>query len=107
MRIFDFRIWRWFGKKPNSSMRALKVVIYKRKDCHLCETASQLIRKFQHAYRLDIEEIDLDTDPALAQQMGDRVPVVYIQGRERFFGQPNEFMLRRTLTAERRLLDEN
>jgi hypothetical protein len=107
MRIFAFRFWRGFRKKPKLCLPPLKVVLYKRKECHLCESTLELVRKFRDFYHLEIEERDIDADPALVRQMGERVPVVYVQGRERFFGQISEVLLRRTLAAERRLLDKS
>ena len=107
MRIPAFRFWRGLRKKDKSWFRPVKIVLYKRKECPLCDSALELVRKFQDVYHLDIEVRDVDADPALVRQMGERVPVVYVEGRERFFGQINEVLLQRTLAGERRLLDKS
>src|SRR6516225_3941708 len=102
MRIFAFRFCRWLRKVQKLPNRAINVVVYKRMDCHLCETALQMLRKFQHSYRLAIAEKDIGFDPELLREMGEKIPVIYVEGRERFHGRVNEALLRRTLAGERR-----
>lgn len=56
----------------------LTVVLYTRKNCHLCdEVKTDLAElKAQHPHKL--VEIDVDTDPALVETYGEHVPVVQI-----------------------------
>ncbi len=61
----------------------------------------QLLRKYEAEFRLVIEEKDIDGEPQLIASYGEKVPVVLIEGRERFFGQVNEILLLRLLRAER------
>jgi hypothetical protein len=44
-----------------------------------------------------VEEIDIDGDPRLAAEYGEKVPVIVIDGRPRMWGRPNEVLLRRLL----------
>jgi glutaredoxin len=67
------------------------VVLYSRSGCHLCEGAKTLLQ----AYGLAPEEIDITSDPALLQQYGECIPVVVIDGKERFRGRIDEILLRR------------
>jgi hypothetical protein len=50
----------------------------------------------------DLESIDITTDPALLERYRARIPVVLIDGTERFWYRINERRLRREL-RERRL----
>ncbi len=71
------------------------VVLYTRKDCHLCEDACLTLRK----YGLQPQLIDIDTDPGLVRLYDVVIPVVVIDGIERFRGQVNEVLLKRLISA--------
>jgi glutaredoxin len=68
-------------------------VLYTRQGCHLCHDAEQLLRQ----YGLAPELVDIDADPALRQRYTDCVPVVVIDGKERFRGRVDPRLLRRLL----------
>lgn len=70
-----------------------EVVVYTRQGCHLCHEAEQLLRR--HGLSPDL--VDIDADPALLARYTDCVPVVVIDGQERFRGRVNEVLLRRLL----------
>src|SRR5262245_62011644 len=78
----------------------VQVVLYSRAGCHLCVDAKALLAKHQARFRLHITEVDIDRDPALQTAYGEWVPVIVVQGRERFRGIVNEVLLMRTLQAE-------
>ena len=69
------------------------VTVYSRAGCHLCDEAVDLLRQ----YGLTPEIIDIDADPKLVARYTNCVPVVVIDGRERFRGRINEVLLRRLL----------
>ncbi|HEV2972384.1 MAG TPA: glutaredoxin family protein [Pirellulales bacterium] len=71
----------------------LEVVLYTRIGCHLCDDAKSLLQK----YGLEVYLIDVDRDPVLAARYGQCVPVIAIDGRERFRGRVDEVLLRRLL----------
>ncbi|HEY2415377.1 MAG TPA: glutaredoxin family protein [Pirellulaceae bacterium] len=73
-----------------------RIVLYTRHGCHLCDDALELIRRHGHEPRL----IDIDADPALCERYNECVPVVEIDGRERFRGRINEVLLARMLSAK-------
>ena len=72
-----------------------EVVLYTRKGCHLCDDAAALLRRHGLAPR----EIDIDADPALVARFTNCVPVVVIDGKERFRGRVSELLLRRLLST--------
>ncbi len=75
----------------------LRIVLYTRPGCHLCDDALSLLRR----YGLSPTLVDIDADAALRKRYTDCVPVVEIDGQERFRGRVNEVLLRRLLAGHR------
>lgn len=69
------------------------VVLYTRAGCHLCDDARDLLER----HGLSPESVDIDADPKLRERYDCCVPVVVIDGVERFRGRVNEVLLRRLL----------
>lgn len=61
----------------------------------MCDEALAVLRKFG----LTPKVIDIDSDPQLTARYDTCVPVVEIDGQERFRGQVNEVLLRRLLSS--------
>ena len=78
-------------------MKQRNVVLYTRKGCHLCEDVYRLLVR----HGLEPETVDIDADDDLLAKFNECVPVVFIDGKERFRGQVNETLLRRLLNAKR------
>ena len=57
-----------------------EVVLYTRVGCHLCDDAKALLER----NGLAVRAIDIDQDPGLVARYDQCVPVVEIDGRERF-----------------------
>jgi glutaredoxin len=53
-----------------------------RADCHLCETAEETLAGIAGEAGLALSSVDVDADPELQAEYGDRVPVVLLDGRE-------------------------
>ena len=70
-----------------------QVTICARAGCHLCDDARELLER----YGLRPELVDIDADPQLGERYTTCVPVVIIDGKERFRGRVNEVLLRRLL----------
>ncbi len=70
-----------------------QVTVYSRQGCHLCEDAVTVLV----AQGLRPECVDIDDDPLLVGQYTDCVPVVVIDGVERFRGRINLVLLKRLL----------
>jgi glutaredoxin len=71
------------------------ITLYTRHGCHLCDDALELLRRHGQEPCL----IDIDADPALRERYNECVPVVEIDGKERFRGRINEVLLARLLSA--------
>jgi glutaredoxin len=74
-------------------MSSLNIVLYTRDGCHLCEEAEALL--VEHGVRPRL--VDVDKDAALRERYNECVPVVEIDGKERFRGRVNRVLLRRLL----------
>ena len=70
------------------------IILYTRIGCHLCDEAHQVLAKFG----LVPELVGIDTNPTLLERYNDCVPVVFIDGKERFRGRVDERLLRRLLS---------
>ena len=71
------------------------VVLYTRQGCHLCELAADILAR----HGLSVETVDVDADPELRERYNECVPVVVIDGKERFRGRIDELLLKRLLAA--------
>ncbi len=71
----------------------LETILYTRQECCLCEKA----RLTLEAHGLTVQSVDIDQDPELATRYNVLVPVVWIDGKERFRGEVNPILLQRLL----------
>jgi glutaredoxin len=60
------------------------VRMYSRPGCHLCDLAREVIEVERVRAGFTFEEIDVEGDDALELRYGIRIPVVTIDGVERF-----------------------
>ena len=70
-----------------------QVLLFTRTGCHLCDEAEELLVR----HGLGPQKIDIDANAELRQKYDTCVPVVVIDGKERFRGQVNEVLLKRLL----------
>jgi glutaredoxin len=73
----------------------MRVVLYSRRGCHLCERAEDILR--WHAPAAEI--IDIDSSAELAALYGLRVPVIVIDGKVVLEGRFDESALLAALGA--------
>jgi len=60
------------------------VVLYARDGCHLCDEARRVILSVRERLPFAFTEVDIETDDDLLRDYGIRIPVVTIDGEERF-----------------------
>jgi glutaredoxin len=60
------------------------VVLYSRSGCHLCDQARDVIVSVRTRQPFAFEEVDIETDDDLLRDYGIRIPVVTVDGEERF-----------------------
>lgn len=75
------------------------VTVYTREDCHLCDEAIGTIERVAAATdrEVDLAVVDVDEDPDLREEYGDRVPYVFVDGSPAFKYRVDEFELRSML----------
>ncbi len=71
------------------------VILYTRPGCHLCDDACAVLE----SYGLEPRLVNIDTDAELQAKYGLLIPVVVLDGIERFRGRVDEVLLRRLLRA--------
>jgi glutaredoxin len=60
------------------------VIIYSRPGCHLCEVARETIEAAGCNADYELEEVNIETDPDLLNRYRYDIPVVTVDGIERF-----------------------
>ncbi len=57
-------------------------VLYGRPACHLCQDMEAELLRWRGQARFELQVVDIDTDPALVERYGARVPVLVAGGEE-------------------------
>ena len=60
------------------------LVIYGRRNCHLCDVAKEVVERVRRRVRFVVEERDVADDPRWEAAYGEQVPVGFIGGRKVF-----------------------
>ena len=68
-----------------------------RDGCHLCLTATEQLAPIAAQAGLEVHQVDVDSDPGLQAEYGDRVPVLLLDGREHSYFTLDVPRLRRDL----------
>jgi glutaredoxin len=68
-----------------------------RQACHLCDVATETLARIGAEAGTEPEAVDVDADPELQAEYGDRVPVVLLDGNEHSYFTVDVPRLRRDL----------
>lgn len=74
-------------------MAETRITLITRTGCHLCEQAAEALARVRAATGASWREVDVDADPELQREYGDRVPVVLLDGREHGYWRVEEARL--------------
>jgi glutaredoxin len=74
-----------------------RLTLLTRDGCHLCQTAAETLTRIGAEAGLVPDVVDVDADPELQAEYGDRVPVVLLDGREHSYFTVDVERLRRDL----------
>ena len=58
------------------SMPTVTLILYTRKDCHLCEDMHYQLQELQRDYRFEIDLRDVDAHPDWTSAYSDKVPLL-------------------------------
>ena len=61
-----------------------RVTLYSRPGCHLCDDARAVVLAVRDRHGFAFEEIDITQDDVLLRDYAIRIPVVAVDGQERF-----------------------
>jgi glutaredoxin len=92
--------WLYFWRRRAAKTPQLRVRLYSRAGCHLCEDAWTTLQQAQRRWSFALDTVDVDSDPKLVELHGAWVPVVTVNERVRFRGKVNPVLLERLLRAE-------
>ena len=62
----------------------MRLTLYGRPDCHLCHDMRAVVDTLRADVAFELEEVDVDGDPALAARYGEEIPVLLVNGRKAF-----------------------
>ena len=66
------------------SENSIRIEIYTRPGCHLCDTAKEVIERVGRRIPFVLSVIDIEKDPELEKLYGEQIPVVFINGNKAF-----------------------
>lgn len=72
----------------------VKVEIYSKADCHLCDVAKSVILKVKKDYVFEFQLHDIETNPEWFEAFKEHIPVVFINNRKAFKYRVDESKLR-------------
>jgi glutaredoxin len=75
----------------------IRIEIYSRPGCHLCDDAKAVIEQFRSAFPMELRTINVEDKAELERLYGFDIPVVFINGREAFRHRVDHSALERKL----------
>ncbi|VVB94641.1 Uncharacterised protein [uncultured archaeon] len=75
----------------------VKITIYSRKDCHLCDIAKETLLKTRKEFPFSLTEVDIEKDKEIFEKYKYLIPVIKIDGEETFTYKVNEAELKTIL----------
>lgn len=79
----------------------VRVEIYSKPGCHLCDEAKAVIARVRRSMLFDLVEINIEESPAHYDQFKEEIPVIFINGKKAFKFRVDEKAFRRYLVADR------
>ncbi|MCH7678381.1 glutaredoxin family protein [candidate division KSB1 bacterium] len=67
-----------------SLLKKIKVEIYSKPHCHLCDQAKSVLLAAQKKFFFNLIEVDITTDKILVEEYKEQIPVVFINDRKAF-----------------------
>ena len=83
-------------------MSTVRITLYSRPGCHLCEAMRDVAVAVARERGATFEEVDVDEDPVVAAQYDLEVPVLCVNGTKAFSIRVTPDLLRQRLAAEGR-----
>jgi glutaredoxin len=71
-------------------MTLAKLLFYSKPDCPLCDEGFEKVKRLAQRHRLEVEKVNLESDPQLFEKHRHRVPVVLLGETELGWGRLSE-----------------
>lgn len=81
----------------NSKTQKIRVEIFSKRDCHLCDIAKATLVKVQEEIPFELQTIDITGDRELFSEYKEQIPVIFINGSKAFKYRVDENELRKRL----------
>ena len=78
----------------------MRLTLYGRPECHLCHEMRAVVDAIRADVPFDLDEVDIDGDPALVVAYGEEIPVLLVNGRKAFKYRVTPAALRARLARE-------
>ena len=78
----------------------MRLTLYGRPECHLCHEMRAVVDALRVDVAFDLDEVDIDGDPALVAAYGEEIPVLLVNGRKAFKYRVTPAALRARLARE-------
>ncbi len=85
----------------------IEIEIYTKDDCHLCESAKDVLNNVARDYPLRITEIDITKDEKIYSEFKESIPVVFINKKREFVFKVHEITLRKKLDKLNNQINSN
>lgn len=82
-----------------------EIIFYKRKECHLCDIALEILRRLQNEHDFTLKLVDIEENDDLEEKYGLYIPVVEIDGEVIQFGRIDEHVIRMRLQKNKNVKD--
>ena len=87
----------------DSEMQPIKLQLYTKSDCSLCDSAKAVLKKVAERYPIQVEEIDITKNLGLFTKYKHLIPVLEMDGKRLFVHRVHRGKLQRQLMWKRLL----
>ena len=77
----------------------MRVRLYTKEDCGLCEEAEATLRKLQRKIGFDLELVYIESAPGMYEEYRERIPVLEVDGEEVAEAPLDEATVRRAIVG--------
>ncbi|MGI4789892.1 MAG: glutaredoxin family protein [Janthinobacterium lividum] len=81
----------------NGGSMTAHLLVYSKPGCHLCEEAVRVLTQIQSEIPFELEETNIQNDPALLAEYGEQIPVGMLNGKFLFEYRVDQGYLRQLL----------
>jgi peroxiredoxin/glutaredoxin len=85
------------------SSSAIKITIYTKQDCPLCDEMTAVLKCIEGHESWQIEYVDIESDPEIYEANKDQIPVLFINDRKAFKGRVTKAQLEKKIMKAKAL----